>query len=60
MVGSVSDPVISELITTVNDSAFWVGADIEQEDAAEMLPSCESTNQEQAAGAAVQPDQAVG
>lgn len=58
MVGSVSDPVINELITTVNDSAFWVGADTEQVDAAEAQPACESTNHEQAAG--VQPDTAVG
>lgn len=57
MVGSVSDPVINELITTVNDSAFWVGADTEQEDAAVTQPLCESTNHEQAAG--VQPDKAV-
>jgi len=25
MVGSVSDPQVSNLITTVNDSAFWAG-----------------------------------
>ena len=58
MVGSVSDPVINELITTVNDSAFWVGADTEPEDAAVTQPVCESTKHGQAAG--VQPDQAVG
>ncbi len=27
MVGSVSDPQIADLITTVNDSAFWAGKD---------------------------------
>ena len=27
MVGSVSDPQVTELITTVNDSAFWEGKD---------------------------------
>lgn len=25
MVGSVTDPQVSNLITTVNDSAFWAG-----------------------------------
>ena len=25
MVGSVTDPQVSDLITTVNDSAFWAG-----------------------------------
>ena len=27
MVGSVSDPQVTSLITTVNDSAFWAGKD---------------------------------
>ena len=27
MVGSVTDPQVTQLITTVNDSAFWVGQD---------------------------------
>lgn len=31
MVGSVSDPQVSNLITTVNDSAFWAGKE-EQHD----------------------------
>ncbi|KAL3138716.1 hypothetical protein ABBQ32_006470 [Trebouxia sp. C0010 RCD-2024] len=38
MVGSVSDPVITELLTTVNDSAFW--ADSKQDGTAEtQLPN---------------------
>lgn len=31
MVGSVSDPVITELIATANDSAFWTGAGSDQD-----------------------------
>ena len=54
MVGSVSDPVITELITTVNDSAFWAGANAEQEDIAVEEPVTETTHHEQTAGA--QPD----
>ena len=57
MVGSVSDPVITELITTVNDSAFWAGANTEREDVAEEQPVTEITHHELAAGA--QPDKAA-
>lgn len=57
IVGSVSDPVITELITTVNDSASWAGADKEHEDVAEAQPVPKTTHHEQAAGA--QPDKAA-
>lgn len=36
----MSDPVITELITTVNDSENWAGVDLEQNAAAEpQLPN---------------------
>lgn len=58
MVGSVSDPVITELITTVNDSAFWAGTDTEQGDVVEAQPvSAEITHHGQRASA--QPDKAA-
>ena len=43
MVGSVSDPVITSLITTVNDSAYWAGTDLELDGNAErQLPAAVS------------------
>lgn len=57
MVGSVSDPVITKLITTVNDSAYWAGADTEQEDTAEPKAALAPTKHEPTAGA--QPDKAA-
>ena len=58
MVGSVSDPVITELITTVDDSAFWAGADTMQEDIVTVQPvAAETTRHEQTAG--TQPDKAA-
>ena len=57
MVGSVSDPVITKLNTTVNDSAFRAGAGTEREDAAEAQPVFETTHHEQKASA--QPNKAA-
>ena len=54
MVGSVSDPVITDLISTVNDSAYWAGADLEQDGNADPQPPTTTVSHECATGTQLQ------